>query len=676
MGQGATTSMAQLLAEELEVDWSRIQTEFISMAEHLKRRRVYGRTNTAASEGVSSSHVLLRTCGAQIRTMFIRAAAKRLVVTESELVAENSSVTHMPTARTLTYGELAADAANVPVPDPASIKLKNPQDWKYIGGSIKRVDIPSKTNGTAIFGIDVNLPGLKHAAISISPTFGGRIKSYDPRGAFSQPGVREVVMLKGGSFGMDEAIAVVADHWWQAKTALDAIPKEWNEGNLSRLDSTAIFSMLQNGLESVPDKILRSEGNVDAAIAAATQVLEADYFVPYLEHATMEPMNCTALITDDRFEVWAPTQLPELAMRAAATVADMPINRGELHVTQIGGSFGRRQERDFIVQAVQIAKAVKGTPVKLMWSREDTMRHGIYRPANLSRIRGALDKNGRITAWWHRIVATSDDRVRGQLGSDSLLYAIPNVLVDFVVRQSHVPEGQMRGVSFATHGFVTQSFMDELARLAGGDTYEFQRALLDPTRIHAVVPVAIEGQIAQTASPRLRASRLRAVLDEAARRARWGSTLGPKRGRGIAVEEEAGSYFAVVVEVTLDGEGWFRVDRVVVVGDPSVIVNPDTANAQVEGSVAFALTSAIYGEITIRKGRVEQGNFDDYQMLRIHEMPNVEIYWLPTPRPGWGGVGEPVVAAVAPALTNAIYDAGGPRIRTLPLRNHKIVDRN
>jgi isoquinoline 1-oxidoreductase beta subunit len=675
MGQGAMTSMAQLFAEELELDWHRIRTEFISIAVHLKRGKVYGRTNTAASEGVSHSQVLLRMCAAQIRTMFITAAANRLAAPQSELAAKKSMIVHTPTGRTLTYGELAADAAKIPAPDPRFMKLKEPKHWDYIGKSIKRIDIPSKTDGSAVFGIDVKLPGMKHAAIAISPVFGGTLKSFDAGAALSRPGVQKVVKINGGSFGVDDALAVVADHWWQAKKAVDAMPKEWDEGTLAVIDSAAILANLQAGLEDVPDGILRINGNPEAAMASAAYLLEADYFVPYLEHATMEPMNCTALVTDDKFEIWAPTQLPEPAIQVAAKVAGMPVDKGDLHVTQIGGGFGRRQQSDFIAQAVQIAKAMKGTPIKLLWTREDTMRHGFYRPASLSRMKGTLDSNGSILAWWHRIVSPSDDRVKSQLGSDSLLYAIPNMIVDFVVRRSGIPEGQMRGVSFATQGFVAQSFIDELAKLAGKDTYAFQRVLLDPARTPAAVPVAIPESAVENPLPRERAARLRAVLDEAARKALWGQGLGPNRGRGIAVEEEAGSYFAVVIEVTLDGQGWFRVDRAVVVGDAGVIVNPNSANAQVEGSVAFGLTSAMYGEITISGGSVVQGNFHEYQMLRIQEMPKVEIYWLSSPQTRWGGIGEPVVAAVIPALTNAIYDAGGPRIRSLPLKNQNIVRR-
>jgi len=674
MGQGAMTSMAQLLAEELEADWSKVRTEFISLSTHLRRGKIYGRTNTVGSGGVSCSHLLLRTSGAQIRTMLIKAAAERLGVPEAELVAKSSAITHSPTGRRLSYGELALDAARIAVPDPASVRLKDPEDWTCIGTSVARVDIAAKVDGRAVYGIDVKLPGMKHAAVSMSPVFRGKLRSYDTSEILSRSGVIKVIKLKGGKAGTDDAVAVVADQWWQAKAAVEAMPKEWDGGVWHATDSAAIMANLRAGLDAAPDEVLRKSGSVEKATASAERLLEAIYFVPYLEHATMEPMNCTALVTDDHFEVWAPTQVPELAISVAAKVAALPVSKGSLHITQLGGGFGRRQEADFVAQAVTIANAMKGTPIKLLWSREDTMRHGFYRPTTLSRVRGALDANGNIAAWSHRIVAPSSVRERTQFGSDSLLYAIPNILVDFVVRRSHVPEGQMRGVGFATHGFVTQSFVDELARASAKNSYEFQRELLNPDKTPAAVPTAtVKGEITDNISPRSRAARLRAVLDEAALRAGWRDFMGPNRGRGIATVEEADAFYAVVVEVTLDGKGWFRVDRVVVAGDPSFLVNPDIANAQVEGSVAFGLTSAMYGEITVNEGAVVESNFHDYQMLRIHEMPKVETHWVLSRQPRWGGVGEPVVSAVIPALTNAIYDAGGPRIRSLPLKNQKII---
>ena len=667
MGQGTMTSMAQLLAEELGVDWSKVKTELISIRTQLRRSGIYGTTRTEASRSVTHSELMLRTCGAQIRTMLVRAAAEKLGVAESQLKAERSVVTHVATGRHVTYGELASAAARLSVPDAKSIRLKNPRDWTLIGKSLRRVDAPAKVNGEAIYGIDVKLPGLKHAAIAMSPVFGGRLKSYDASDALSRQGVLKVVEVMNN--GQVEAVAVVADHWWQARSAVDAMPKEWDAGELGNTDSTTILAKLQAGLECPADALLRKEGDVEAADASAKQILEADYFVPYLEHATMEPINCTALVTNDSFEVWAPTQAPEEAIALAARAAGLPVSKGDLHVTQIGGGFGRRLASDFVTQAVQIAKATKGTPIKLLWSREDTMRHGFYRPANLSRFRGALDASGNIASWSHRIVAPSDDIVLGQFGAALETHYIPNMLVDFVAKQCNVPEGPMRSVGFATHTFTTQCFLDELARAAGKDPYRFQRVLLDPDR--APETIARYHRI----TTKSQVMRLRTVLDEAALKSNWDDRLEPNRGRGIAVIEGREAFFAVVIEVTLDRKGWFDVDRVVAVVDPSFLVNSDGAAAQVEGSIAFGLTSALYGEITIEKGSVVQRNFNDYRILRINEMPTVEIHWVLSRQLPFGGIGEPVVAAVAPALVNAIYDAGGPRIRSLPLKNHKIVSR-
>jgi isoquinoline 1-oxidoreductase beta subunit len=451
------------------------------------------------------------------------------------------------------------------------------------------------------------------------------------------------------------------------------MPIVWDAGPAATLSSEAIRDDLYAGLEAQPELTLRDDGDVEPALAAAATRLEAEYYVPYLEHATLEPMTCTALVTDERFEVWAPTQVPETAISIAAQAAEMDVSAGDLHSTLMGGGFGRRQMSDYVRQAVEIAKAMRGTPIKLLWSREDTTQNGFYRPPSVSRVRAGLDAGGHLTAWWHRVVSHARDPVQSTFGADSLLYAVPHMRVDQVVRDPYLPAAPMRGVGYAMNCFVTQSAVDELAVAAGVDTYSFQRALLDPAKAHDYVPPSAFPDF-DGIDPATRAARLRAVLDEAARRSGWTRPLRPGGGRGIAVNEEASSYFAAVAEVTLDGEGWFRVDRVVVAGDPGFLVSPDAATAQVEGSVAFALTSAMYGEITIRDGAVVESNFHDYLMLRIDEMPQVEVHWAPN-RDVWGGIGEPAASVVIPAVTNAIYDAGGPRIRVLPLKNHRIERR-
>jgi isoquinoline 1-oxidoreductase beta subunit len=676
MGQGSITSIAQLLADELEVDWSTLRTEYISIAHHLKSGKIYGSTGIAASMGVKGAELLLRTRGAQIRTMFIAAGAERLWAPVAEIVAEGGCIVHTPTGRRLLYAELATDVARLAVPDPLSIKLKPRHQWTCIGRSMPRLDIPGKVTGAAVFGIDVSIPGMKHAAIAMSPVLGGKLASYDANAALSEAGVRKIVEIRGGSAGlvegMDDAIAVVADSWWQARKGRDALAIKWENGATGVVDTGSIVAGLRVGLQATPDTTLRNDGDADRVLYSSANVIQAEYYIPYLSHAAMEPINCTALVTEDTFQVWAPTQEPEEAIEVAARIAGMPIVKGELHIANMGGSFGRGQYIDYISQTMQIAAAMKGVPVKLLWSREDTIQHGFFRPTSLSRVRGAIDADGNVTAWWHRVVAHSDSAVRSTLGADSLLYSIPNVRIERVVREALVPEGAMRGVGFAMNCFVTQSFIDELARAIPTDTWTLQRKLLDPETVSPNVP---KGQLRDDMPPGVRVRRLRAVLDVCAEKVKWGEPLGPNRGRGIAVNEEASAFYAVAVEVTLDGRGWLAVDRVVVAGDPGFLLHPDNANAQVEGSVAFALSAALHGEITLSGGRVRESNFHDYAVLRLHEMPIVETHWVLS-RQFWGGVGEPVVAAVIPALTNAIYDAGGPRIRSLPIKNEKLVLRN
>ena len=672
MGQGAITTMVQLLAEELDADWSKIRTEFISISTHLARHRVYGRTETSAGVGLRMSERPLRTVGAQIRTMLVRAAAQRLGVHGSELVTQDSTVVHPPTGRSLAYGDLAEDAAKLDVPNPDSIRLKHRSDWKYLGHSMPRLDLPAKIDGSAIFGADVKLDGMKHAGIAISPAFGGKLKSYDARMALSSPGVHQVVSVKGieSADNADDAVAVIADNWWHATKALNEMPIKWEGGSVA--NDTSILAGLRTGLEGASGLIVREHGDVEVALSTAVRTIEEEYFVPYLEQATMEPMNCTALVTDDRFEIWAPTQHPEDAIRVAAEAAGMSANSGELHATLLGGGFGRRINADFIGRAVHIAKAMKGVPIKVLWSREQTARHSFYRQASLSKIRAGLDANGELTAWTHRVIAQSADEVHSTLGAGTLLYAIPNMKVESAVSPSDVPEGSMRGVGYSINCFTVQSFIDEVARAVGSDVYQVQRDLLDPTKTSPFVPrTSLDHDI----PPRERAARLRAVLEEAAIKAGWGNPMGPNHGRGIAAHEQSGGFWAAVVEVTLNADGWLKIDRVVVAGDPGSLAHPDNANAQVEGCVAFGLSSALYGEITIMDGGVVESNFHDYQILRMDEMPKVETHWL-LDREFWGDVSQAVVSLMAPALTNAIYDAGGPRIRSLPIKNQKIVKRD
>ncbi len=671
MGQGTITSMAQLLGEELEVDWNKMKTEFIDVTVHLERNKVYGRVASNASRGITASHELLRMVGAQMRGMFVTAASKRLNAPEAEFYAENSTIIHRPSGRKLTYGELALETAKLPPTDPKTITLKDPKDWKLIGKSVKRLDVPTKADGSAIFGIDVMVPGMKTAAIMLSPVFGGRLKSFDAKAAMAFPGVRGVVPLDGGlELGnpgkTDFGIAVVADTYWQARTALDAMPKEWDGGANAAVSSADFLKDFKIGATAAVEKPLKKIGDIDAALKSSAKVLQAEYWVPFLEHATMEPMNCTALVTDDRFEVWVPTQNPEGTMDVAARTAGLPPAKGKINITLLGGGFGRRGRQDFTSYAVQVAKAMKGTPVKTVYTREETTRHGYYRPATLASMRAGLDANGNLTAWGHRNVGHGTSPVVSTLGSDDLPYAFPNMLVDYAQRPGPVPLGTFRGIAYTQNNFFVQGFLDEVAIAAGKDLYTLQKELLDPARI----PATMEKRDQHVE----RVGRVRKVMDEVARKSDWGKPLGPNRGRGLAVEEEAGSVVALVTEVTLDDSGWFSVDRIVIAADTGFLVNPSNAEFQLQGSMVYGLTAALYGEITINNGRVVQGNFDDYQMLRINEMPKIETYFVLDGK-NWGGIGEPGVGPIMSATVNAIYNAGGPRIRSLPLKNENIVKR-
>jgi isoquinoline 1-oxidoreductase beta subunit len=667
MGQGAFTALSQLIAEELDLDWSTIRPEHASPLVNLTRNRVYGRMNTGGSRGVRENQERMRMAGAVIRLMLVEAAAMRLRVPAAELATANSVITHERSGRKLTYGQVAAAAARLTPPDPATVKLREPGDWKLIGKAMPRIEGRSKVDGSAIFGADLRLPGMKYAAVMFTPVFRGRLKSFDAAAALARPGVHKVVEIAAGETGRflvsDNGLAVVADSWWQAQSALEAMPKEWDGGDNSTRSSAEFAVAFRNALPAAVEKPLLEAGNIDEALAGAVKIVEADYATPFAEHSAIEPLNCTALVTDERYELWVPTQNPERALQVGARITGLPQESGDVHVTYLGGGFGRRsQPQDFVDQAVQVAKTMKGTPVMLMRSREETMRHAFYRPATMARLRGGLDASGRLVGWRYRIVNQSEDPVNAHLGSvdQPYLAAIPNVLVDHVRVPGHVPMGNMRGVAYAHTIFFIQSFMDELAEAAGSDSYRFQRALLEPELLPADLKARDD-----TAEQLLR---MRTVLDKVAEVSEWTRPLAPGRGRGLAITHEANSALAVVAEITLDGAEWVKVDRMIFAIDCGFAVNPGMIAAQMEGSVGMALTSTLHSEITIKNGRVEQGNFHDYPILRINEMPAVEVHLVPNGRT-WGGLGEPGVGVVAPSVANAIYDAGGPRIRSLPLKH-------
>jgi len=651
MGQGSSTALPMLVAEELECDWSKVRHEFAAPHENLRRRRAWGDMSTGGSRSVRNSQDTLRKAGATAREMLVAAAAAQWNVPAAECRAENSVITHAPSGRSMRYGEIAAAAAKIK--PPAKVQLKDPKDWKLVGTPQKRLDVSDKVQGKTIYGIDVRVPGMLHAAIAQCPVFGGKLKAVDEQTITARKGIRQIVKL-------DDAVAVVAESWWQAKTALDLLPITWDEGAGADVSSATISNFLREGLLSNEAGVGREEGNVAAGLALAARRVEAEYSVPFLAHATLEPQNCTAHVTADNVEVWAPTQNGEAALAAAAAAAEVHPSKVIVHKTMLGGGFGRRGVvQDFVRLAVLIAKQV-AHPVKVIWSREEDMRHDVYRPVAMAKMTAGIDAAGLPSAVQIRLTGNSilgtlfpERMVDGvdkhfQEGFlDDLPYAFENYQVDYAMRNTHVPVGFWRSVNHSQNAYFRECFLDEMADAAGQDAYLFRRKLLEQKPKHL------------------------AVLDAAATRAGWNAPAEAGRHRGIALQQANNSYMAAVIEASVS-DGKLKVYRVVCAIDPGYAVNPLTIQLQVESSVVFGLTAALYGEITIKDGRVEQGNFDSYEMLRMAEMPKVETIVMPSGG-FWGGVGEPVVALVAPALCNAIFAATGQRIRSLPLAKHGIT---
>jgi len=653
MGQGTLTGLAQLVAEELECDWSKVKTEYPTPGESLARNRVWGSFSTGGSQGIRGSHQYVREGGAVARVLLIEAAAEAWGVPTDECRAAASVITHGPSGRTTTYGKVAAAAAQL-VP-PLTVDLKDPQDWKIAGKPMPRLDTLEKLTGGQVFGADLRLPGMLNAAISACPVFGGTLVAFDEAAISKMPGVRAVVRVD------NNAVAVVAETWWQAKTALDALPVTWDEGPNAAVDSASIARMLEEGLSAQEAFVGNRVGDIDAAIEGAAKTVEADYAYPYQHHATMEPMNATARWTPERCEVWCPTQNGEAALEAAAEAAGLPASRCEVYKIHLGGGFGRRGFSDYVTQAVTIARQLPGTPVKLLWSREEDMRHGAYHPITRARLVGGLDDQGNLVGLRVRISGQSilaavrpaalqdgADMItfQGMLpdGDHAMSYSVPNLLIDHAMRNPPVPPGFWRGVNINQNAIYLECFLDELAHAAAKDPLEFRRGLM------ANNPQGL------------------AVLNAVAERAGWGKPAGEGVHRGLAVCKTFGSHVAACAEVSVDSDGRLRIHRIVAATDPGHAVNPQQIEAQVEGSFLFGLSALLYGGCTIRGGRVEQENFDSYPSMLMAEMPPVQAIVMPSGG-FWGGVGEPTIAVAAPAVLNAIFAATGKRIRQFPLKD-------
>jgi isoquinoline 1-oxidoreductase subunit beta len=645
MGQGTYTSIPMLIAEELEVDLKQVRLEHAPPNEKL-----YGNPLLAGVQATGNSNAIraawqpLRQVGATARTMLVAAAAKRWNVDPATCRAQSGEVLHPPTGRRITYGELAADAARLPVPENAA--LKRPEDFKLIGTPAKRLDTPAKVNGTAVYGIDVRPPGVKIATLAQSPVFGGRLKSVDDTAAKAVKGVRQIVRL-------DDAVAVVADHMGAAKKGLAALVIEWDDGPHAKLNTNEIVRELEKATLN-PGAVAQNIGNVDSAMASAVTKVEATYQVPFLAHATMEPMNCTVHVRRDGCEVWVGNQALARAQAAAAKTAGLPLDKVVVHNHLIGGGFGRRLEIDGVTRAVEIAKHVDG-PVKVVWTREEDIQHDMYRPTFFDRMSAGLDEKGMPVAWNNRFAGSSiiarwlppgfnngldPDTTEGAI---DLAYALPNMHVEYLrVEPPGIPTAFWRSVGPSHNVFVVESFMDELAAAANQDAVAYRLALLDKT------------------------PRAKGVLALAADKAGWGQPLPQGVGRGVSVQHAFATYMAQVAEVEVSKDGTVRVRRVVCAVDCGTVVNPDTVRAQIQSAIIFGITAALYGQITLKDGRVEQTNFDTYQMLRMNEAPAIEVYIIQSSEPP-GGMGEAGTSAIVPAVTNAIFAATGKRLRRLPI---------
>ena len=656
MGQGSLTGLAQLVAEELECDWRKVTWEFPTPGTNRARDHIWGDQNTGGSVSIRGSQEYLRKAGAAARTMLIQAAANGWDVPAVECTADKGVISHKASGRKTTYGNVAAAAARLDVPK--EVPLKDPKDWTIIGRPVKRLDTADKLTGKLVYGADLKLPGMLNATIKECPVFGGKVRSVDSAKAERMPGVKKIVRVG------NTAVAVVADTWWHAKTALDAVRIEWDTGENAKVSSASIDAMLTEGLSATQAFVHIKSGDSKIAIAGAAKRIEAIYEYPFQNHACMEPMNATALYTPERCEVWCPTQNPENALAATAAAAGLPVSQCDVRRVPLGVGFGRRLFTDYVTQAVLIAKKVPGTPVKLLWSREEDMAQGRYHPVMKGKLTGGLDADGNLTGLEIRLSGPSitaivepkwlkdgmDPEVfRGydRSGPESLDYTIGNLTIEHAMCNTHVPPGWWRGVHINNNAIFLECFIDELAHAAGQDALEYRRRLM------ADHPKAL------------------AVLDAVARAGGWGAKTPDGRYRGLAHYRVSNSYIAALAEISVKDGNKIKVHRIVIAMDPGVAVNPAQIERQIASGIVFGLSGLFLQECTVKDGRIVQENFDSYDSMRIAQMPKVESIIMPSGG-FWGGVGEPPVCVAAPAVLNAYFAATGRRIRSLPLKNHDI----
>jgi len=662
MGQGTLTGLAQLVAEELECDWARVTTEYPTPGQNLARKRVWGNYSTGGSRGIRESQEYVRKGGAAARMMLVQAAADGWNVPSAECSAVSGFIMHGASGRRTSYGKVAQAASRLQAP--TEIPLKDPKEWKLVGKRMARLDTVDKTNGKQVYGADLKLPGLLNASIRACPVFGGKVRGFDAAKVTAMPGVKKVVKVG------DNAVAVVADTWWRAHKAVSALPIDWDLGPNAAVQQSAINATNKAGLDAEQAAVGNSNGDAKQALAGAARKVEAVYSYPHQNHATMEPMNATAKWTPERCEVWTPTQNGEAALAAAAEAAGLPPAQCEVYKIHLGGGFGRRGAvHDWVRQAVAIAKEMPGTPVKLLWSREEDMTHGLYHPITQCKMSAGLDAQGNVTALHMRISGQSilasifPQNVRdgkdpvvfqglNNGGGEAMLgYTFPHLLIDHAMRNPHVPPGFWRGVNLNQNTIYMECFIDEIAHATGKDPLALRRELMRNHPKHL------------------------AVLNAVAERARWGQPApdvnGQKVFRGLSQTHGFGSYVAACAEVSVSKDGALKVHRIVAATDPGYAVNPQQIEAQVEGSFVYGLSAALFGECTVKDGAIEQKNFDTYPVLKMADMPKVETIVMGSGG-FWGGVGEPTISVAAPAVLNAIFAATGKRIRELPLKNQSL----
>jgi len=660
MGQGTITGLAQLVAEELECDWKKVTYEYPTPGTNLKRKRVWGDYSTGGSRGIRTSHDYVRMGGATARVMLVQAAANQWKVPASECTVSNSVITHTPSGRKTTYGKVAQAAAKLE--QPKDVKLKDPKEWKVIGKPLARLDTADKVTGKQVYGFDLKLPGMVNAAIKDCPVFGGKIKSFDAGRVTSMKGVKKVVPVG------DSAVAVVAETWWQAKTALDQLPIQWDEGPNAKVSSASIAEMLKAGLSAEQAFVGNQNGDIKAGLSSAVKKVEAVYSYPFQNHAPMEPMNATARWTPERAEVWVPTQDGEASFAALMAASGLPAEKCDVYKINLGGGFGRRGAfQDYVTQAVLIAKTMPGTPVKLLWSREEDMVQGRYHPVMQAKLTGGLDASGNLVGLHIRLSGQSilasvrPAVVEQQKGRDPLTfqgladsgehsfgYNIPNLLIDHAMRNTHVPPGFWRGVNINQNAVFIESFMDELAEAAGQDPLAFRRKNMSGL------------------------PRNQAVLDAVAAKIGWDKPAPAGIHRGLAQMKAFNSFVAAACEISVKDGNKVKVHRIVAATDPGYAVNPAQIERQVSGSFVYGLSGLFMQECTVKDGRIVEDNFHTYPSMKIAQMPKVETIIIQGGGTVWGGIGEPTICVAAPAVLNALYKATGKRIRDVPLKNHGI----